>query len=48
MNICKNLSVMAPSRMQLSGYARGSTERLHEERPYKYRAISSLLRFGTQ
>lgn len=26
----------------------GSTERLYEERPYKYRAISSALRFGTQ
>lgn len=59
MNICKNLSVMAPSRVQPAGYgqrlsckeswrAAGSTERLYEERPYKYRAISSALRFGTQ
>ena len=28
--------------------AAGSTERLYEEKSYKYRAISSLLRFGTQ
>ena len=48
MNICKNLSAMALSRMQLSGYARGSTERLYEDEIYKYLAISSLLRFGTQ
>lgn len=28
--------------------AAGSTESLYEERTYKYRAISSALRFGTQ